>query len=60
MTLSAQIRTARLALGWSREQLALHAHVSYSTIARVERGAKLHPAQLLAVVSALDIDHLED
>jgi transcriptional regulator with XRE-family HTH domain len=52
-----RVETARKRRGWSREELAVHASLSWSAIAQVESGRRrqLRPATLVALARALGV-----
>jgi transcriptional regulator with XRE-family HTH domain len=62
--IGARVRAARERLGWTREALAFHAEVSWSTVAQVETGRRtnLRPSTLAALSRALGVstDYLID
>ena len=52
-SLSDIISSERIARGWSQRELATRAHVSKSSISRVERGYVLAYDQILSILDAL-------
>lgn len=54
--LSTVVKTARLARGWSQEDLAREIDYSVRTVRRWEEGAQPRPRGLLALAGALDLD----
>lgn len=57
MTIGDSLRAARERRGWSREELAYHAGVSWSAIAQIESGRRrdIRLSSLSALASALDV-----
>lgn len=56
MTLGERIKANRRARGWTREQLAVRANLSGSTIGRIERGGHTpHASVIIALARALDL-----
>lgn len=56
MTLGERIKANRRARGWTREQLAVRASVSGSTIGRIERGEHTPRASvIIALALALEL-----
>ena len=52
-----RVRAARARLGWSREALAFHSEISWSSVVQVESGRRrnLRPGTLLALAGALGV-----
>jgi predicted transcriptional regulator len=49
MITAAQVKTARMLLGWSQSDLALNAGLSQLAVARLETVGPKHPDQAIAV-----------
>ena len=62
--IGARLKAARRRLGWSREELAFRAKLSWPAVAQIESGRREHPrpATLSALADALGvtIDYLVD
>lgn len=56
MDISTRLREARLAKGYSQEELANRSGVSQGTIANIENGHRKQPRGLLNIARALSID----
>jgi transcriptional regulator with XRE-family HTH domain len=54
-TLADRTKEARMALGYSQEQLADRAGVSQGTIGNIESGFRKNPRELLAIANALGV-----
>jgi transcriptional regulator with XRE-family HTH domain len=56
VTLGERVKATRKARGWTREQLAVRANLSGSTIGRIERGGHTpHASVIIALAGALDL-----
>lgn len=56
-----RVREARLAKGWTQEELADHAQVSRPSVARIERGDDVNTATLGKIADTLGMTlHISD
>lgn len=51
----ATVRTLRLSLGWSQEDLARQAGIRQGTVSAIERGGRARPSTVRLVAEALGV-----